>query len=100
MQAMSLGLVGKAIWKVNASVTLRASAKLSMMGWELELGGSQRVTEFSSAGYSVAAGSQVSPQLSRTYIHHSATAAWRNAQMEILLLPSCNSRAVEDMSCA
>lgn len=55
----SLGIVAKAVWQVTASTSLRASAKLGTMGMELELGGNQQVTEFSSAGCSVVTGLQV-----------------------------------------
>lgn len=55
----STGLVGKIIWQATASISLRASAKLGTMGLELELGGSQRVSNFSTAGCSVVAGVQV-----------------------------------------
>ena len=55
----STGVVGKVVWQASASVSLRASAKLGTMGVELELGGSHRVSEFSTAGCSVVAGLQV-----------------------------------------
>ncbi len=55
----STGFVGKIIWQVTASISLRASAKLGTMGIELELGGSHRVSSFSTAGCSVVAGVQV-----------------------------------------
>ena len=53
------GVIGKFVWQVMASTSLRASAKFGTMGIELELGGSQQVSEFSTAGCSVVAGLQV-----------------------------------------
>jgi len=57
----STGVVGKVVWQATASMSLRASAKLGTMGVEVELGGSHRVSEFSTAGCSVVAGLQVPP---------------------------------------
>lgn len=55
----STGFVGKVVWQATASISLRASAKLGTMGVELELGGSHRISNFSTAGCSVVAGMQV-----------------------------------------
>ncbi len=55
----STGVVGKVVWQATASMSLRASAKLGTMGVEVEVGGSHRVSEFSTAGCSVVAGLQV-----------------------------------------
>ena len=49
----------KAVWQATASVSLRMSAKFGTMGIELELAGTQKLTEFSSAGCAVVAGLQV-----------------------------------------
>lgn len=55
----STGVVAKAVWQATAALSLRASAKFGTMGMELELGGTQQITEFSSAGCAVMAGMQV-----------------------------------------
>ena len=57
----SLGIVGRIAWQLTSSTTLRASAKFGTMGMEFEVGGSQQITEFSSAGCSIATGLQVTP---------------------------------------
>lgn len=57
---MSTGIVFKAVWQATAAISLRMSAKFGTMGMEVELGGSHRLTEFSTAGCAVAAGLQVS----------------------------------------
>ena len=55
----STGIVGKVVYQITESISLRASAKFGTMGVELELGGSRRISNFSTAGCSVVAGMQV-----------------------------------------
>ena len=53
------GLSGKLLWQYSPKVALKAAAKVGTSGVELELGASQQISEFSTAGCSVIAGLQV-----------------------------------------
>ena len=53
------GLQGRCVYRLGAGASLRAALCLGTSGVELELGGTQRLSEFSSAGLAVSVGLQV-----------------------------------------
>ena len=50
------------MWRVNESTSARVALRLGTTGVDLEVGGTQRVSEFSTAGLAVAIGLYVSAQ--------------------------------------
>ena len=53
------GLQGRCVYRLSSKASLRASLRLGTSGIELELGGTQRLSEFSSMGLAVSVGLQV-----------------------------------------
>lgn len=54
------GLQGRCVWKFSDSTSGRVALRVGTSGVDLEVGASQRVSEFSSAGLAVAIGLYVS----------------------------------------
>ena len=53
------GLQGRCVYRLSNKGSLRGSLRLGTSGIELELGGTQRLSEFSSMGLAVSMGLQV-----------------------------------------
>ncbi len=53
------GVQARCVWRVAEGASLRAALRCGSTGVELELGGTRRISEFSSAGLAVAVGLQV-----------------------------------------
>ena len=53
------GVQGRCVYRVSPDASVRASLRVGSSGVELELGGSQRLSEFASAGLAVSVGLQV-----------------------------------------
>lgn len=56
---LQAGFLAKVQWQVREGMAARAAFKAGVMGVSLEVGASTRVADFSIAGCSVSAGSQV-----------------------------------------
>ncbi|KAK9907695.1 hypothetical protein WJX75_008271 [Coccomyxa subellipsoidea] len=50
------GIQARCVWRVNESTSARVALRLGTTGVDLEVGGSQRISEFSTAGLAVAVG--------------------------------------------
>lgn len=55
------GLQARCVYRLGAKASLRGALRLGTSGIELELGGTQRLSEFSSMGLAVSVGLQVPP---------------------------------------
>lgn len=56
------GIQARCVWRVNESTSARVALRVGTTGVDLEVGGTQRISEFSTAGLAVAVGLYVSAQ--------------------------------------